>query len=515
MPSLSATARLRLWTWGAPIGVTLLALILRLQNLGTPSSLMFDETFYVKDAWTLANLGYEGQWPKGYSDDTFNAGDPWGYTTDPQYVAHPPLGKWLIAIGMALFGPSNTFGWRFSVAIAGTIAVLLLFFIAKRLFHSPLLATIAAGFFAIDGHAIVLSRLSLLDNFLMLFGLLGFGAILLDRESRERRLDTWFMLRPHPVDSPHPPIFGPALLWRPWLIAAGLAFGLMSGVKWSGIYYLVGFLAYVVITDYLARRSRGIRYSLIGGIRTIPVALVSTVPIALAAYLATFSGWFLSTNGYDRNWIAKGGERWTGLTAWVPDAIQNLWHWHASIYAFHTGLSVTHPYATPAILWPLLARPTQIYYRGSATGQNGCQFNYCAEIVWSIANPILWWASVACALFLVYLLFRRRDWRIGLILAGIGAGYLPWLAYPTRTMFQFYAIVFEPYLFLAAVYVIGLLLGLVGPQPAPERAPIYRRIVIVFLILVVAVSAFFYPMWTGMQVPFWFWQIHVWSPTWV
>ncbi len=450
---------------------------------------------------------------------------------------------------MALFGPSSTFGWRFSVAIAGTIAVLLLFFIAKRLFRSPLLATIAAGFLAIDGLAIVLSRLSLLDNFVMLFGLLGFGAILLDRSWLEDRLKVWTAERrpaharrtysyassgaePHPaaaaaladrdpdddadqVPAPPPLGWGPLLLWRPWLIAAGLCFGLMSGVKWSGIYFLVGFVAYSIVVDILARRRAGIRFfSAAGILRTAPIAVLSTVPIALAAYLATFTGWFLSTNGYDRNWIATGGKRWTGLTAWVPDAIQNLWHWHADIYAFHTGLSVTHPYATPAILWPLLARPTQIYYRGSAAGENGCQFNYCAEIVWSVANPILWWASVACALFLVYLLFRRRDWRIGLILAGIGAGYLPWLAYPTRTMFQFYAIAFEPYLFLAAVYVIGMLLGLVGPQPPPERAPIYRRIVILFVILVIAVSAFFYPMWTGMQVPFRFWRLHIWVFSW-
>jgi dolichyl-phosphate-mannose--protein O-mannosyl transferase len=48
------------------------------------------------------------------------------------------------------------------------------------------------------------------------------------------------------------------------------------------------------------------------------------------------------------------------------------------------------------------------------------------------------------------------------------------------------------------------------------REPAVRvRFVIAFLIVVVLVSAFFYPMWTGMQVPFWFWTLHIWMPTWV
>lgn len=48
------------------------------------------------------------------------------------------------------------------------------------------------------------------------------------------------------------------------------------------------------------------------------------------------------------------------------------------------------------------------------------------------------------------------------------------------------------------------------------RQPAVRlRFVIVFLVVVVLVSIFFYPMWTGIQVPFWFWTLHIWTPTWV
>ena len=492
--------------------MTLLAAILRLWNLGHPSTLMFDETFYVKDAWTILHLGYEGSWPSD-PDPAFNAGDVNSYLPAASYPAHPPLGKWIIALGMALLGGDNPVGWRLSVAVAGILAVLVLTLVATSIFRSTTLGVLAGGLFAIDGHAIVLSRVALLDNFVMLFGLLGFGAMLLDRRWISRRFTAW---RDERQESGEPLGWGPALLWRPWLLAAGIAFGLTCGVKWSGIYFLVGFAVYAVVVDGLERRRLGVgAWFPVAVLRSAPITFLWTVIPAVVAYLSVFTGWFVTSGGYDRNWIASGGERWTGLLSWVPDAVQNLWHWHASIYAFHTGLSVPHAYATPAILWPLLARPTQIYYQGSGAGENGCTTDYCAEIVWSVANPLLWWAACAAALYLLYRFVRYRAPRDGLILMGIAVGYLPWLLYPMRTMFQFYAIAFEPYLILALVAVLALFVGRLGDPPFPERLPLIRTVALVFLGLVVLVSAFFYPEWTGIQTPFWFWQAHVWLPSWV
>ena len=33
--------------------------------------------------------------------------------------------------------------------------------------------------------------------------------------------------------------------------------------------------------------------------------------------------------------------------------------------------------------------------------------------------------------------------------------------------------------------------------------------------VVVVVSAFFWPLWTAQTVPFRFWQLHMWLPTWI
>src|SRR4051812_12739654 len=178
------------WTWGAPALVMLVAILSRLIGLGHPHELVFDETYYVKDAYTLSHLGYEGAWPAD-ANLAFNAGHPEIFLQTPSFVAHPPIGKWLIAIGLAVFGADDSFGWRISVAVCGILLVLVTMLMAKRLFRSTLLAVIAGGLLAIDGNAIVMSRVALLDTMLTLFALLGAFAVLLDREGNRRRLDDW------------------------------------------------------------------------------------------------------------------------------------------------------------------------------------------------------------------------------------------------------------------------------------------------------------------------------------
>jgi len=501
-----AAPRFRWRAWAGPIAVTVLAAVLRLVNLGSPRSLVFDETYYVKDAYTLLNLGYEGQWPEG-ADDLFNAGTVDIFTSEAAYIAHPPLGKWIISLGLQAFGADDPFGWRVSTAIVGVLAVALVCVLAYALFRSTVLATLAGALMAIDGLAIVMSRTALLDNSLMFLTLLGFGAVLLDRRQSRARLDAWLAGR---ADAARSTDWGPALWWRPWLMAAALLLGLATAVKWSGIYFLAVFAVYTLVVDAVARRRAGVTFWASSTLfRQGPVSFLLTVPIAALAYVASWAGWFATSGGYYRDWANQNGD---ATASWLPGALQSFWHYQVSIYQTNLGQETPHSYQANPLSWLLLVRPTAFYYRGTAQGDDGCDFGTCSEFITSLANPVLWWLSVAAAVFLLYRLVRHREWQVGLILTGLAAGYLPWLLYTDRTVFQFYTIVFLPYLILAFTFVAGLVLGDESDDTARRTRGLATVAVVVALIA--ATSVFFFSTWTGAQVAGGYQQLHYWLPTW-
>src|SRR5690606_38048436 len=162
--------------------------------------------------------------------------------------------------------------------IIGILAVGLLMVVAHLLFKSVLLTTIAGLLMAIVGNAIVMSRVALLDNSLMFFALLGALFVLLDRQWSRVRLSAWIAAR---EEKERRTDWGPALWWRPWLIAAGAAFGAAAAVKWSGLYFLAAFAVYTLVVDALARRRAGIQLWGSGtAFKQAPVTFLLMVPVA-------------------------------------------------------------------------------------------------------------------------------------------------------------------------------------------------------------------------------------------
>ena len=491
----------RLWSWLAPLLLTLFAGVLRFWNLAHPHALVFDETYYVKDAWSQWHLGYPGTWPER-GDEMFVAGNTDVFETDPAYVVHPPLGKWLIGIGMALFGADSSFGWRFSVAVFGTATVLVLYFLARALGGSIVYASIVALFLAVDGLGVVMSRVGILDGILTFFVVLGFWFIVLDRRRHRARLEAAIAAKT--VDG-QAPAWGPVFWNRPWLIAAGAALGAATAVKWSGLYIIAAVGIYVVVDDALMRRRAGIGYwPTDGAFRQGLVSFVLFVPVAFVVYLASWTGWLVTDGGYDRH-VADANPA-TGFWSWVPLPLQSLWHYHQAIYASSIGLTSPHSYASPAWQWPLLLRPTSMYYVGRATGESGCLAggNGCSEGITSIANPLLWWAAVIAVVYLVWRCFAKREAGDWLVLTGVVSTYVPWLLYPDRTIFQFYTIVILPFMLLA----LTTLLRDLAQLRTQRGFPLGRWAAGIFITAVLLVSVWYYPVWTAMQVPYDFWYLH-------
>lgn len=557
--TLAPAVRLRGWVVTAV--VTVVAALTRLIGLSHPHSLMFDEIYYVKDAYALWRNGYESTWKDG-ADALFAKGDFSALTTDPSYIVHPQLGKWLIGLGMEIFGADSSFGWRFMPAVAGILTVALLARLTLRLTHSPALAGVAGLLLAVDGVGITESRIGLLDVFIGLFGLLTVYCLVRDRE--------WFRSRlAAGLDGTLPGAWAPLPLLRPWLLAAGLSAGLTCSIKWSGAYLLAAVGILVVVWDLTALRRLEARSWLADGIlHRGGLDFLHLVPVAFAVYVAGWWSWFTHAGAYKHGWAEQMRQAGTPVRSWLPDSLNDLLEYHLSMYRFHVSLDSTHPYMSKPIGWLVQWRPTSFYWRGTEemTGA-GCGSDQCVQAVTSIGNIAVWWSAVvALAFCLVVLAWRRRDWRMWAALIGYVGLYLPWFLYGDRTIFTFYTVAFVPFVVLVLTLALGVLTGWLRPVPGsplalaqedalaegrigPERpaprgwlatqvgfgmrptrrglpeawtgVPVWRtRTEGVWLVGAVVVAALvcavlWWPIWTGQTVSYSFWRMHMWLGSWI
>ncbi|GAA5013699.1 dolichyl-phosphate-mannose--protein mannosyltransferase [Streptomyces siamensis] len=512
--------RITRWSgWGGPLLVTLMAGLMRFWHLGSPKAVIFDETYYAKDAWALIHRGYEVNWAKDANDLILQGNGHVTVPSDAAYVVHPPVGKYVIGLGEWMFG-FNPFGWRFMTALLGTLSVLLLCRIGRRLFRSTFLGCLAGALMAVDGLHFVMSRTSLLDGVLMFFVLAAFGCLVVDRDHARARLAAALPADGDGVVRPDAHIAETTRLGRrPWRWGAGLMLGLAIGTKWNGLYILAAFCVMAVLWDAASRRVAGARHPYLAALRhDTGITFLATVPVALAVYLTSWLGWILSPDngrgGYFRNWAVTDGRggHWT----WLPDWLRSLWHYEHEVYKFHVGLSSPHTYQSNPWSWLVLGRPVSYFYESPLPGKDGCPADAgdkCAREVLALGTPLLWWAACLAVLYVLWRWAFRRDWRAGAIACGIAAGYLPWFMYQERTIFFFYAVVFVPFLCLAVAMLIGAILG---PPGCGERRRVIGAAGAGVLVLLIAWNfIYFWPLYTGTSIPIDDWRSRMWLDTWV
>ena len=176
----------RITGWVVTLVITAIAFAIRVVNLGYPNKLVFDETYYAKDAYSLLKFGYERNWPDDANPKVI-AGTPDVMQDTAAFVVHPQLGKWLIAAGEQLFG-MNSFGWRFAPLVFGTLLVLVTIRLVRRVSKSTLIGGLAGLLLTLDGLAFVMSRTALLDIFVAFFVVAGVSCLAADRDWFRNRL---------------------------------------------------------------------------------------------------------------------------------------------------------------------------------------------------------------------------------------------------------------------------------------------------------------------------------------
>jgi dolichyl-phosphate-mannose-protein mannosyltransferase len=495
----------RLWGWLGPLLVTAFGTYLRFDRLSVPHAVIFDETYYVPDAYGILRYGTEHNYVQD-RNALLARGDGHIFTTGGEFVAHPPFGKELIAVGEWLFG-LTPFGWRFAAAVAGSLAILLTARITRRMTRSTLLGCVAGLLLALDGLEFVMSRTALLDIFVMFWVLAAFGCVVIDRDAYRAKLAEAAALAP--AGSEAPPL---GIRW--WRVAAGICLGLATASKWNGVWFIPAFGAMVLAWDTGARRLAGLRSPAGAALaRDAGGIAVSFAVLPFLAYLATWSGWLATGTGYDRNWAAQHG-----VNIPVLSPLISLFEYHLAMLHFNVTLTAHHPYQSKPWTWLVLARPVSYYWQCTAPSGRPCPAGTIpagatTREVLAIGTPLIWWASVLTLLVCLGWWLTRRDWRAAAVLVGVAAGWLPWFMFADRTQFSFYAVAFVPYLVISVTLCLGLVLGPARAHPARRAAG--ALVAGAYLLGVLWDFAYMYPVLAAQAIPYTSWLSHMWYHGWI
>lgn len=374
----------------------------------------------------------------------------------PYEVSHPPLGKELLALGIAIFG-MTPFGWRCMGALFGVAMLPLMWDLLRRMFRDDRVALCGTALLACDFMHLTQTRIATIDSFATLFILLMY--LFLYRYFTEGRLRH--------------------------LAACGVAFGVGAATKWTCLYAGAGLgvlwaLHWVFQGVQAHRDGDGRRYvrRLLGN---IGFCLVFFVLVPGMIYYASYYPY-----GAARG-LHGAGMYFTREYAAIVLENQRF------MFTYHAGLVATHPYSSRWWQWLLDLRPI-LYYLSYGDGT--------VSTIGAFVNPLLCWGGLLALPVLAYRAVRH-DRTALFILVGYLAQVLPWV-FISRLTFEYHYFAATLFLVLALGYVFDRL---------RQRGSF--GIVYVFTAASGALFALFYPVLTGVTVSrSYAWNVLKWLPDW-
>ncbi len=342
-------------------GLLVIALGLHTWGLGWFNSLVFDEVYYVPFALKYLN------------GESF-------------FDAHPPLGKYLLALSIALgqrltvwlnwptfwLGDQtiSALSFRWLNALAGATLPLggaLLGFYLSRLYSLDRRLTFAllgGGLILVSGLPLVESRFALINIYWVWFGVLGQLC--------------WVLAQGHPWGNAINQSSPQGRRSVCWQIAAGVFLGAAVAVKWNG----AGFWLGIVLLEVPLGWGWGSRQA--------------KSPILWRALLGYLGLIPLLT--YSLLWIPH---LWMNQVSWL-EVHRQLWTAHQSI-----GNAVApHPYCSAWYTWPLMLRPVAYFYAYGVDNPPASILGpppAAGPITYTVqgmGNPLLWWLATAAVIAL-------------------------------------------------------------------------------------------------------------------
>lgn len=419
---------------------------------------------------------------------------------------HPPLGKYFIELGIAVFG-MNPFGWRIAGVLFGIALIPLMYAFGKRFFGSTRYAFIVAFLMSFDFMRFVQSRIATIDIYAVFF----IVAMYYFMYEYYRRSFYEFELR----ETMKPLAF------------SGLFFGIGISTKWICV-YAGGGLAVIFFATLYFRFVQYLKAGRIGAnpknepkpnvhekrgkkkkkesdnkeepesvekARRINNAEKTEKAGKIHPRIAMFPELALKTlNGavvffvivpaivyclsYLPLWLEEGGR------PFMDYVVASQEH----MYNYHKNLVATHPFSSNWYEWPVIAKPLWAF-----GGQVLHPDTEISSIV-SMGNPAVWWLGLAAFFASVVFGLKSKDRGMFFITAGAMAQYLPWVGVPRLTfIYHYFATV--PFLIFSLVYAIKWL-------ESRYKRQCYATYV--YLGVVVVLFAMFYPILSGMVVSKWY-----------
>jgi dolichyl-phosphate-mannose-protein mannosyltransferase len=383
---------------GGIAAIALLSILTRFWQLDGVADIVFDEVYYPKYA-------------QAYLNGTV------------QFDAHPPLGKYLIALGIQVWG-YNPIGYRWITALIGSLVPILTCSLVYVLSDRRSWALLVGLFTACDGLLLVESRYGLINTFMVAFGLLSQICIfkaLRGWIQHHQDLSTlaWRSDQTQTIQTSKPRLFFNWLSWLSmsswwlWLLAAGIFLGAAVSVKWNGLAYLVGMAIAVVMAMVRRHQAVGLLKSQAQQRQKQNQAVNQVSDLAQSADQSENLG------KYRRDWLSLWAIGGLGLLivpigmyllAWLPhlhlSTNTSLVNEHGKIWEFHQKLGEgatepIHPYCSPWWSWLLTLRSISYFYEELPNG--------VVRVVTALGNPFLYWLS-AIAMLLLCLLLLHRLW---------------------------------------------------------------------------------------------------------
>lgn len=270
-----------------------------------------------------------------------------------------------------------------------------------------------------------------------------------------------------------------------YFLASVLFISLALSTRWTSLWsygfiiLVFGFLVLVPSTlDFGALLSGRLHWTFSRQVAMMWLFIPSlTVLIPFVIYLISYTPYYLNY-GYDLAGVLK---------------------MQVGIWNYHAHLDSPHPYYSAWYTWPWLVRPTWYYFENYGNGTIGG--------ILAVGNPAIWWMSMPAVLFTLGLAWLQKRMALFYIALACLFMYLPWGISPRTLNYAHYFFEAVPYACLSAVAVMAFLI-----QIWQKKGVIISG---VYFSLVCGLFLMFYPIYSALPIPWAYYNILRWFPSWV